>query len=96
MMAEQTIIYIGNKPFMNYVTAVAMQFTTQDAKEVLIKARGRYIARAVDVAEVVRKKFMAGQVDIKNISIDSEERQVDQSGKRRRISSIEILLVKKQ
>jgi len=95
-MAEQTIIYIGNKPFMNYVTAVAMQFTTQDAKEVVIKARGRYIARAVDVAEVVRKKFMAGQVDIKNISIDSEERQVDQGGKKRRISSIEILLVKKQ
>ncbi|MDT7891037.1 MAG: DNA-binding protein Alba [Candidatus Nanopusillus sp.] len=96
MMAEQTTIYIGNKPFMNYVTAVAMQFTSQDAKEVVIKARGRYISRAVDVAEVVRKKFMAGQVDIKSISIDSEERQVDQSGKKRRISSIEIVLVKKQ
>jgi len=96
MMAEQTIIYIGNKPFMNYVTAVAMQFTSQDAKEVVIKARGRYISRAVDVAEVIRKKFMAGQVDIKSISIDSEERQVDQSGKKRRISSIEIVLVKKQ
>ena len=96
MMAEQAIIYIGNKPFMNYVTAVAMQFTSQDAKEVVIKARGRYIARAVDVAEVIRKKFMAGQVDIKSISIDSEERQVDQSGKKRRISSIEIVLVKKQ
>jgi len=96
MMAEQAIIYIGNKPFMNYVTAVAMQFTSQDAKEVVIKARGRYIARAVDVAEVIRKKFMAGQVDIKSINIDSEERQVDQSGKKRRISSIEIVLVKKQ
>jgi DNA-binding protein len=96
MMAEQTIIYIGNKPFMNYVTAVAMQFTSQDAKEVVIKARGRYISRAVDVAEVIRKKFMAGQVDIKSINIDSEERQVDQSGKKRRISSIEIVLVKKQ
>ncbi|MFZ8856047.1 MAG: DNA-binding protein Alba [Candidatus Nanopusillus sp.] len=95
-MAEQTIIYIGNKPFMNYVTAVAMQFTSQDAKEVVIKARGRYISRAVDVAEVIRKKFMAGQVDIKSINIDSEERQVDQSGKKRRISSIEIVLVKKQ
>ncbi len=95
MMAEQAIIYIGNKPFMNYVTAVAMQFTSQDAKEVVIKARGRYISRAVDVAEVVRKKFMAGQVDIKSISIDSEERQIDQSGKKRRISSIEIVLVKK-
>jgi DNA-binding protein len=96
MMAEQTIIYIGNKPFMNYVTAVAMQFTSQDAKEVVIKARGRYISRAVDVAEVIRKKFMAGQVDIKSINIDSEERQVDQSGKKRRISSIEIVLAKKQ
>jgi DNA-binding protein len=96
MMAEQAIIYIGNKPFMNYVTAVAMQFTSQDAKEVVIKARGRYISRAVDVAEVIRKKFMAGQVDIKSISIDSEERQVDQSGKKRRISSIEIVLIKKQ
>ncbi|MFP3284096.1 MAG: DNA-binding protein Alba [Candidatus Nanopusillus acidilobi] len=96
MMAEQAIIYIGNKPFMNYVTAVAMQFTSQDAKEVVIKARGRYISRAVDVAEVIRKKFMAGQVDIKSINIDSEERQVDQSGKKRRISSIEIVLVKKQ
>jgi DNA-binding protein len=96
MMAEQTIIYIGNKPFMNYVTAVAMQFTSQDAKEVVIKARGRYISRAVDVAEVIRKKFMAGQVDIKSINIDSEEKQVDQSGKKRRISSIEIVLVKKQ
>jgi len=95
-MAEQAIIYIGNKPFMNYVTAVAMQFTSQDAKEVVIKARGRYIARAVDVAEVIRKKFMAGQGDIKSINIDSEERQVDQSGKKRRISSIEIVLVKKQ
>jgi len=95
-MAEQTIIYIGNKPFMNYVTAVAMQFTSQDAKEVVIKARGRYISRAVDVAEVIRKKFMAGQVDIKSINIDSEERQVDQSGKKRRISSIEIVLAKKQ
>jgi DNA-binding protein len=73
-----------------------MQFTSQDAKEVVIKARGRYISRAVDVAEVVRKKFMAGQVDVKSISIDSEERQVDQSGKKRRISSIEIVLVKKQ
>ncbi|MGC9079613.1 MAG: DNA-binding protein Alba [Nanopusillaceae archaeon] len=93
-MAEQGIIYVGNKPFMNYVTAVVMQFTSQDAKEVVIKARGRYISRAVDVAEVVRKKFLAGQVDIKSIKTDSEERAVDQSGRKRRVSTIEIVLAK--
>ncbi|BFI73070.1 DNA/RNA-binding protein Alba [Nanoarchaeota archaeon] len=95
MMAEQSVIYIGNKPFMNYVTAVVMQFTSQEAKEVVIKARGRFISRAVDVAEVVRKKFLAGQVDISSIKIDSEERQVDQSGKKRRVSTIEIVISKK-
>ncbi len=95
MMAEQSVIYIGNKPFMNYVTAVAMQFTSQEAKEVVIKARGRFISRAVDVAEVVRKKFLAGQVEISSIKIDSEERQVDQSGKKRRVSTIEIVISKK-
>ena len=95
MMAEQSVIYIGNKPFMNYVTAVVMQFTSQGAKEVVIKARGRFISRAVDVAEVVRKKFLSGQVDVSSIKIDSEERQVDQSGKKRRVSTIEIVLTKK-
>ncbi|MGC9133160.1 MAG: DNA-binding protein Alba [Nanopusillaceae archaeon] len=94
-MAEQSVIYIGNKPFMNYVTAVVMQFTSQEAKEVVIKARGRFISRAVDVAEVVRKKFLAGQVEISSIKIDSEERQVDQSGKKRRVSTIEIVISKK-
>jgi DNA-binding protein Alba len=38
MMVEQTITYIGNKPFMNYVTAVAMLFTSHGAKEIVIKA----------------------------------------------------------
>ena len=66
-------IFIGGKPFMNYVTAVVMQFTTKDAQDVKIKARGKFISRAVDVAEVARKRFLSGQVDIENISIESEE-----------------------
>ena len=28
------IIFIGNKPFMNYVTGVVMQFTTKNMDEV--------------------------------------------------------------
>ena len=88
-------IFIGNKPFMNYVTGVVMQFTAQSTKEVTVKVRGKLISRAVDVAEVARKRFLKDHgVDVKNISIDSEEFE-DKEGKRVKVSTIEITLMKK-
>ena len=53
---DDNVIFIGIKPFMNYVTSVVMQFTTKNKKEVVVKARGKFINRAVDVSEVVTKK----------------------------------------
>ena len=79
---------------MNYVTGVVMQFTTKNASEVTIKARGKFISRAVDVAEVACKRFLDGQVGIGNIAIDSEEFQ-NKEGKQVRVSTIEITLAKK-
>jgi len=95
-MAEKTddhSVFVGGKPFMNYVTGVVMQFTTQDAKEVIIKARGKFISRAVDIAEVVRKRFLEKQVDINNIKIESEEFE-NKEGRQVRVSTIEITLAK--
>jgi archaea-specific DNA-binding protein len=86
-------IFIGNKPFMNYVTGVVMQFTTKDASEVIIKARGKFISRAVDVAEVASKRFLEGTVSINNITINSESFKNDQ-GKDIRVSTMEITLGK--
>jgi DNA-binding protein len=45
----------------------------QNHDEVILKARGRAISHAVDVAEVVRKRFMAGKCDIKEINISAIE-----------------------
>ncbi len=56
-MTDDNIIYVGNKPVMNYVLAVVTQFNN-GANEVLIKARGRAISRAVDVAEIARNRFL--------------------------------------
>ncbi len=92
-MADNTV-FIGNKPFMNYVTGVVMQFTTKNAEEVIVKARGKFISRAVDVAEVAAKRFLEGNVGIKDIKIDSEEFQ-NKEGKDVRVSTIEIFLSKK-
>ncbi len=95
MMAD-SVVYIGNKPFMNYVTAVVIQFNNQGVNEITIKARGRYITRAVDVAEVVRKKFLAGQVDVKEVKIDSETFVDQATNREKRVSVIEITLARKQ
>ena len=79
---------------MFYVTGVVMQFTTQGAHEVYIKARGKFIARAVDVAEVTAKRFLEGTVKLKDIKVDSEEFE-NKEGRQVRVSTIELLLVKK-
>jgi archaea-specific DNA-binding protein len=87
------VVLVGDKPFMNYVTGVVMQFTTQGAAEVVIKARGKFISRAVDIAEVTRKRFLEGTVDLEGIKIDSEDFE-NKEGKQVRVSTIEITLKK--
>ena len=87
-------VFVGNKPFMNYVTGVVMQFTTKNASEVIVKARGKFISRAVDIAEVASKRFLKDQIDISDIKIDSEEFK-NQEGKEVRVSTIDITLKRK-
>ncbi len=93
-MNADNAVFVGNKPFMNYVTAVVMQFTAKEAPEVIIKARGKFIARAVDIAEVAAKRFLDAQVMPKNININSEEFQ-NNEGRNVRVSTIEIVLGRK-
>jgi archaea-specific DNA-binding protein len=92
-MAEDNTIFIGNKPFMNYVTAVVMQFTTKNAEEVTVKARGKFISRAVDVVEIATKRFLENTVKTKEVRIDSEDFK-NKEGKEVRVSIIEIALIK--
>lgn len=90
-MAEENIVYIGNKPVMNYVLAVVTQMNS-GVTEVILKARGRSISRAVDVAEIVRNRFIS-DVDVKSIDISTEE-IVGNEGTSSNVSAIEIRLSK--
>ena len=90
-MPEENIVYIGNKPVMNYVLAVVTQMNS-GVTEVVLKARGRAISRAVDVAEIVRNRFIS-DVDVKNIDISTEE-IVGNEGTSSNVSAIEIKLSK--
>ena len=89
-MPEDNVIYVGNKPVMSYVLAVVTQFNN-GSEEVVIKARGRSISRAVDTAEVVRNKFMPN-AEVRDIKISTEEIE-GEGGQKANVSSIEIVPV---
>ncbi|MCJ2530872.1 MAG: DNA-binding protein Alba [Candidatus Thermoplasmatota archaeon] len=90
-MAEENTVYIGKKPIMNYVLAVVTQ-SNSGSEEVIIKARGRSIGRAVDVAEVVRHRFLP-DCKVKDIEI-STEKITGEDGRTANVSSIEIFLTR--
>ena len=80
-------ILIGKKPLMTYVTATLVQLANEPT--VVIKARGRSITRAVDVAQIIVKRmgnigYKIGPVKIGSDNIQSED------GKVRSVSSIEV------
>jgi DNA-binding protein len=89
-MAQGNTVYIGKKPTMNYVLAVVTQFNS-GAQTVRIKARGNAISRAVDVAEIVRGRFLRELSAPSNeyIRIGSEELQ-NEDGTSSKVSYIQI------
>ncbi len=88
---DKNVIFVGAKPPMNYVLAVVSQFHA-GAKEVHLKARGRAICRAVDIAEITRNKFMT-DLKVGAVTIGTESVQGD-GGEPVNVSSIDISLVR--
>ena len=91
MQGNENVVFVGKKGTMSYVLAVVTQMN-QGASEVLIKARGKAISRAVDVAEIVKNKFVM-ESKINDIKIDTEEITTDE-GNPLKVSAIEITLAK--
>jgi len=91
-MSEENIVYVGNRPPMTYVAAVLAAFNSGGAKSVTLKARGRAISSAVDVAEICRNRFMT---DLKPPTIEiSTEQLPTQDGGTRGVSSMSITLTR--
>ena len=93
---QEGVILVGGKGPMSYVLAVVTQFG-KGSDEVVLKARGRAISNAVDVAEIYRNKFNAG-AKVKDIQIKTEEVQSSKEGAlegmKTRVSAIEITIAR--
>ncbi len=91
MPEDNNAVLVGNKPVMNYVLACITLFHS-GAKEVRVKARGRSITLAIDVAEVVRRRFLP-DVKIKKIGIGTDQLEArEEKGNFTNVSTIEITL----
>jgi archaea-specific DNA-binding protein len=90
--SDNNIIFVGKKPAMSYVLACVTQFN-DGRNEIILRARGRAISHAVDVAEIVRNKFVTN-AEVRSVSIGTEEVESEQ-GEKLNVSSIEIVLGKK-
>jgi DNA-binding protein len=90
---EPSVVYIGNKPPMNYVMAVITAFNIGNGTDVTLKARGRAISTAVDVAEITRNRFFK-DAKVHAISIGTEEITPKEGGNPRNVSTVEISLKK--
>ncbi len=86
-MADENTIFVGSKETMSYVMALLTQFNSGN-EEAMIKARGRAISKAVDVAEITKNRFME-EAEIEEIITDTEELE-NEDGGTTNVSSIEI------
>lgn len=89
-MSENEIL-VGKKPLMSYVLAVITQLS-EGGSEVVIKARGKTISNAVDIAQIVKNKF-AKDAKIGQVKIGTEELDAKEGGKIN-VSTIEIPIAK--
>ena len=88
-MSEENVVYIGRKPVMNYCLAVITSLRNHN--QVTLKARGRAVSTAVDVAEVTRNRFMKN-LSVEKIEIGTEE--LESEGRMRNVSTMMIILKK--
>jgi len=89
------VVFIGNKPPMSYVMAVMTALSSGAITEITLKARGRAITTAVDVAEITSNRFIK-DLTVTSVGIGTEEMPAREGDNRlRNVSIIEIKLAKK-
>ncbi len=94
-LRESNSVLIGKKLTMNYVLACIILFHS-DSPEVKVKARGMSISRAVDVVEIVRRRFLP-DVKVKGVDLGTQQmpaREGEEGRGPSNVSTIEITLTR--
>ena len=88
---NKNIVFVGTKPMMHYLNAA--QFSLKRNNKIKICARGKNISRAVDVVEILEKRFMKDEIEKVSILTDSEKFDSrEDPNKKINVSTIEIII----
>jgi DNA-binding protein len=87
-MTEENVIYIGKKSAMNYVMA-CFTVIQSGMDDIIIKARGRSISKAVDVLEILKNRFIKDKIKGSSIVTGTDTIESDDRGTFN-VSTIEI------
>lgn len=88
---DPSVVFIGKKPIMEYVLVGTMTLNSDEAI-VIIKARGVAISKAVDVAEIIKRRFVL-HAKYDSIHIGTEVLK-NQRGGKTNVSYIEIRMTR--
>ncbi len=83
------LVRIGKKPTMAYVVACVTLFNT-GVPEVLVRARGQSITKAIDTVEMLKRAFFKN-VQVRSVDIGTED-VTREDGSTASLSTIEITL----
>ena len=90
--SEPNVIYIGKKGVMDYVLSSVLQLS--QFSNIVVKARGRAISKAVDISQVLINRFGEGKFFIKEANLGTEILHTPE-GLPRNVSTIDIIIAKK-
>jgi DNA-binding protein len=90
---EANVILVGKKPALIYAVATLSQLN-QGGSEVRIRARGKAISHAIDVVEILKRRFLGDRLRVNEIKLDTETMPPREGFGPRNVSTIEIVLGK--
>ena len=93
-MSEPRVVFVGKKPSYAYVKAVVMAMD-EGHRHIRLQARGSAISRAVDVAEICRRRhgITASSLPL-SITIDSiETSSVELKGDDDRVKTVSTITI---
>lgn len=92
---EENELLIGNKEFIRYIKSLDYLFNKQNKKEVVLRARGKNVLKAISVAIDGKDKFLDKlNLKISKVGIGKVKYQDENKNKEFNISTIEIVLSK--
>jgi DNA-binding protein Alba len=84
------MVLVGRRPAINYVLAVLTEFQN-GAREVIIKAWGKGVNRALDVVQITKNRFLPN-LQVKDIKLGIKQIKDGQNNRTSNVITIEIVI----